>query len=212
MVMMGQIARKRLLVESNPAPCSNKKKQKLMSDHTGILEILQEAASEVSTAISKKLFSTELITRLAKLTSSLGPIQFELTKENLELHQTLLSRGCTQLDLVTLTMLTVRHSIRQLERQIQPDPRQLHEYSALPSSIPNSSPMSCLNECPHCGVVGCADNGFTVTAIPYDPLHDPRLPRCPPLDEFMDRDTATNYSQDCETKSSSPQRNHDNNV
>jgi hypothetical protein len=114
---------------------------------------------------------------------SIFPIQLELTKENLELHEAFLTQSCSLSDHFKLAVMHVQRYIDQQVEAIQ------HPYS----THINSSSQAC-GIFPFCGVNSCTMSGgvikrgidqiqneFSVKQYLYDAAHDPLLPYCPPI-------------------------------
>ena len=142
-----------------------------------------EHIKRLNARISRWLFQIALPAFPPSAFSPIFPIQLELTKENLELHEAFLTQAFTLSDRLKLVTMHAQHYIDQEVEAIQ------HPYS----THVNSSSRAC-GIFPTCGVNSCAmsggviesgidgnENEFSVEQYPYDAAHDPLLPCCPPI-------------------------------
>jgi hypothetical protein len=145
-----------------------------------------EYIKRLNTRISSLIFKNALSAFPPDALYSIFPIQLELTKENLELHEAFLTQSFTLSDKKKLAAMHVQRYIDQQFERIH------HPYS----THINSSSQAC-GIFSTCGVNSCTKSGdviergideieneFCVKQYPYDAAHDPLLPCCPPITTY----------------------------
>jgi hypothetical protein len=150
-----------------------------------------EASCQICAGSSVPTFRTisnGLRAELQQFLSTLPRIVLELTEENLEMHETALSCTGTPIDQINRTKRVLGHYICNLRRLVNKTSPQYLHHTLIQLEDENPRNTQNCGACSHCSDIGCMISRCTATTVsfattpcPYDPLHDPFLPCCPPI-------------------------------